>query len=91
MRAVEVFPVPRGPSALPRLDFGLAVRGLPTAAVDVSDGLIADLGHIAQASAPNTLVRTFHVTFAGGGAGVQVPGDTCRGEIWAPFEEPASD
>ena len=49
------------------------------------------LGHIAQACAPNTLVRTFHVTFAGGGAGVQVPGDTCRGEIRAPFEESASD
>jgi thiamine-monophosphate kinase len=35
---------------VPRIAFGLAVRGLPTAAVDVSDGLIADLGHVAQAS-----------------------------------------
>ena len=31
------------------------------------------------------------MTFAGGGAGVQVPGDTCRGEIRAPFEEPVLD
>ena len=35
---------------VPRLDLGVAVRGLPTAAVDISDGLIADLGHIADAS-----------------------------------------
>ena len=35
------------------------------------DGL---LGHNAWASAPNTLVWTFHVTFAGGRAGVEVPG-----------------
>jgi thiamine-monophosphate kinase len=34
----------------PRLNLGLALRGIASAALDVSDGLIADLGHIAEVS-----------------------------------------
>jgi thiamine-monophosphate kinase len=34
----------------PRLALGLALRGLATAAIDVSDGLLGDLGHILKAS-----------------------------------------
>ncbi|GAW39815.1 Thiamine-monophosphate kinase [Brevundimonas sp. SH203] len=34
----------------PRLDFAPAIREFATASVDVSDGLAADLGHIARAS-----------------------------------------
>jgi thiamine-monophosphate kinase len=34
----------------PRLAFGQAVQGLATAGLDVSDGLVADLGHLAAAS-----------------------------------------
>ena len=34
----------------PRLALGLALRGAATAAIDVSDGLLADLGHIAASS-----------------------------------------
>ncbi len=34
----------------PRTTFGLALRGFASAALDVSDGLIADLEHIARAS-----------------------------------------
>lgn len=34
----------------PRVDLGLALRGKASAAIDVSDGLLADLGHIAEAS-----------------------------------------
>jgi len=34
----------------PRLVLGRALRGYATAAVDVSDGLVADLGHILEAS-----------------------------------------
>ena len=34
----------------PRLRLALALRGLAHAAIDVSDGLLADLGHIARAS-----------------------------------------
>ena len=35
----------------PRVALGLALRGLATAAIDVSDGLLADLGHILEESA----------------------------------------
>ncbi len=35
---------------VPRLAFGRALRGHASAAIDVSDGLIADLGHIAEVS-----------------------------------------
>jgi len=34
----------------PRLPLGVALRGLATSAQDVSDGVLADLGHIARAS-----------------------------------------
>lgn len=47
-----------GPDALrtryerpePRLDLGEGLRGIASAAIDISDGLIADAGHIAQTS-----------------------------------------
>ncbi len=34
----------------PRVDLGARLRGMAHAAIDVSDGLLADLGHIAEAS-----------------------------------------
>ncbi|GEN29452.1 thiamine-monophosphate kinase [Halovibrio variabilis] len=34
----------------PRLAAGVALRGLATAALDISDGLLADLGHLREAS-----------------------------------------
>ncbi len=35
---------------LPRIELGLKLRGLATSAIDVSDGLLADLGHILERS-----------------------------------------
>jgi thiamine-monophosphate kinase len=34
----------------PRIELGGRLRGLATSAIDVSDGLLADLGHVAEAS-----------------------------------------
>ncbi|MEN6586143.1 MAG: AIR synthase-related protein, partial [Sulfuricella sp.] len=35
----------------PRVAAGIALRGIATAAIDISDGLLADLGHILEQSA----------------------------------------
>lgn len=42
----------------PRVALGLALRGIATAAVDVSDGLLGDLGHILKASAVGARIDT---------------------------------
>ncbi len=42
---------------MPRLRLGLALRGLAHAAADVSDGLLADLGHIASRSGVAAVVQ----------------------------------
>lgn len=41
----------------PQLDLGQALRGKATAALDISDGLLADFGHIAKASGVRLLVE----------------------------------
>jgi thiamine-monophosphate kinase len=42
----------------PRVALGLALRGVATAAADVSDGLLGDLGHILRASGVGAVVNT---------------------------------
>jgi thiamine-monophosphate kinase len=42
----------------PRVALGLALRGIATAAIDVSDGLLGDLGHILEASATGARIDT---------------------------------
>ncbi|MFN4148879.1 MAG: thiamine-phosphate kinase, partial [Rhodocyclaceae bacterium] len=42
----------------PRVELGLCLRGLASAAIDVSDGLLADLGHLLEAS---RLAATLHI------------------------------
>ncbi len=41
----------------PRVDLGIALRDVASAAIDVSDGLLADLGHILERSAVTATVR----------------------------------
>ncbi|HEX5420769.1 MAG TPA: thiamine-phosphate kinase [Gammaproteobacteria bacterium] len=55
----------------PRVEIGLALRGLATAAIDLSDGLVADLGHLCRAS--------------GCGAAVEVEGIPTSAELGVLF------
>lgn len=48
-------------SPLPQLELGLALRGKATAALDISDGLLADCGHIAAASGVALLIEQARV------------------------------
>jgi thiamine-monophosphate kinase len=41
----------------PRVALGLALRGLATSAIDVSDGLLGDLGHVLQRSSVGAVVH----------------------------------
>ncbi|TPQ28625.1 thiamine-phosphate kinase [Methylomonas koyamae] len=43
-------PLQRFDRPLPRIETGLALRGVASACIDISDGLAADLGHILQQS-----------------------------------------
>lgn len=44
-------------SPQPQLALGLALRGKASAAMDISDGLLADCGHIAKASAVSLVIE----------------------------------
>ena len=49
----------------PRVRLGPKLRGIASAALDVSDGLIADLGHIADVSKVHIAVRASQVPMSG--------------------------
>lgn len=48
----------------PRVALGLALRGLATSAIDVSDGLLGDLGHVLKASGVGATVHTEDAIFS---------------------------
>jgi thiamine-monophosphate kinase len=49
---IDCYRLPR-----PRLALGRALRGIAHAAIDISDGLLADLGHIVETSAVGAKIR----------------------------------
>lgn len=57
---VSRYRVPR-----PRLSLGLAIRGIATAAVDVSDGLLADCGHLAAESHVRIIIEERRIPLSG--------------------------
>jgi thiamine-monophosphate kinase len=65
MPLVDRYRTPR-----PRLELGRALLGLATAAMDVSDGLVADLGHVARASTAAALVEAEALPLSETGRGV---------------------
>ncbi len=63
----------------PRVALGLALRGSASAAIDVSDGLLGDLGHLLAASAVgaciDTSIASTLMAYTGIGPGAAVPPD----------------
>lgn len=45
----------------PRIELGEALRGVAHAAIDISDGLIADLSHVLRASGKGAEIHTHHI------------------------------
>ena len=54
----------------PRVALGLALRGLASAAIDVSDGLLADLGHICASSGVGARLELARLPLPEGALGV---------------------
>jgi thiamine-monophosphate kinase len=65
--AIETYPeavrhlIDRYRLPTPRLELGRALRGIASAMLDVSDGLVADLGHIAEVSAVHVAIEAARI------------------------------
>jgi thiamine-monophosphate kinase len=67
----------------PRLALGQALRGIASAALDISDGLVADLGHIAQGSGVGMRLRVASIPLSPAAARAVARDGTRRGRILA--------
>lgn len=65
----------------PRVSLGQGLSGLATAAVDISDGLIADAGHLAQASNVALTIELACMPVSDGAASILAKGDFDRAEL----------
>ena len=57
----------------PRVEAGLALRGLATAVIDISDGLLADLGHLLEAGELGAVLQIDEVPRSTGFAAAAAP------------------
>jgi thiamine-monophosphate kinase len=79
---------------LPRIALGRALRGKASAALDVSDGLMADLGHIAETSKVRISIDADRIPLseAARNAGVAIPAAVVAGDDYEiAFTAPASN
>jgi thiamine-monophosphate kinase len=65
----------------PRVELGTALRGIAEAMADVSDGLVADLGHICEASGVAATVRADAVPLSDGARALQAGGEADIGRL----------
>ena len=65
----------------PRLALGAALRGIATAMADVSDGLVADLGHIAEASGLDAVIEAAKVPLSPAARAAVEAGETDLGGL----------
>jgi thiamine-monophosphate kinase len=56
---------------MPRIEFGRALVGVAHAAIDISDGLVADLGHICERSTLTAVIERAKVPMSAGLLGVR--------------------
>lgn len=67
----------------PRVPLGLALRGIASAAVDISDGLLGDLGHILERSAVGaTLDTSIAITLLAAGDHLTGASGQFSQEVW---------
>jgi thiamine-monophosphate kinase len=62
--------VERYRSPQPRLGLGRGLRGVASAAIDISDGLVADLGHILAASGVGAIIEAARIPLSDCAAGL---------------------